>query len=346
MMVTGDHYLTATAVAQATGMLDFKRSHILITQPDVVEGYSGTAKVDALPFSERLTSSRPISRQDKTLSAAFTGFRTLAEPGRRDGVASSRSKSLSKIDARPTEMLLGNVSGAGLSSTHIIPKPVLRSGSSGQSAQPAIATSHPSTQMGSTEANPQQKRPAQAGLFASRMVRARSSEPYLLHQLTAQADSDALCHLQPLAAVEGDVSQEKLQFIMIAEGQLTQLLPGQAFAMIAEGRQCIITGPVFDYLIQEAEPASLEAVLRNVAVCAQMRSHHKAQLVQLLSNGGLTVSSDRVLQVQSSSIYPINTIPLWHGSSHACQAQCTGLVCEVPSPAHLQYIYKPAVMPA
>ena len=333
MMVTGDHYLTATAVAQATGMLNFKRSHILITQPEVVQCYKGTAKVDAPPFSEKPTSSRLISRQDNLLSAAFTAFRIPAEPGRRAGVANSRSQSLGKLDARRTEMLLSDVSGAGLSTTHIFPKPVLQSRSSGQSAQPAIATSHLFTQMRSKEANLQEKRSAGAGVFASHMVRARSSEPYLLHQLTTQADSDALCHLQPLAAAEADARQEKLQFILVEEGRFTQLLPGQAFAMIAEGRQCIITGPVLDHLIQEAELASLEAVLQNVVVCARMRSNHKAQLLHLLSDGGLTVSSNRVLQVQLAPIYLSNIFPLSHGSAYACHAvlDLTGMFMRSPT---------------
>ena len=45
-MVTGDHHLTATAVAQATGMLNFKRKHVLIAQPDAIYISLSTACMD------------------------------------------------------------------------------------------------------------------------------------------------------------------------------------------------------------------------------------------------------------------------------------------------------------
>lgn len=73
----------------------------------------------------------------------------------------------------------------------------------------------------------------------------------------------------------------------------------EAMTVMAEGGLCIMTGPVFQHLLQHAEPAELELILRSTLVCARMRSHQKPQLVQLLGSAGVRVSATRFLPVCS-----------------------------------------------
>ena len=57
---------------------------------------------------------------------------------------------------------------------------------------------------------------------------------------------------------------------------------------IAQGEvQCCVTGPAFEQLLQHAEPALLECVMRHAVVFARMKSQQKGQVVELLSHRGL-----------------------------------------------------------
>lgn len=51
--------------------------------------------------------------------------------------------------------------------------------------------------------------------------------------------------------------------------------------------QCCITGEAFEHMLQHAEPALLECVMRHVVVFARMKSRQKGQVVELLSHRGL-----------------------------------------------------------
>ncbi len=69
------------------------------------------------------------------------------------------------------------------------------------------------------------------------------------------------------------------------EGPQTAL---DALQSIAQGQaQCCLTGPAFDYMLQHAEPAVVESVMRSAVVFARMRSHQKGQVMELLSTRGL-----------------------------------------------------------
>ncbi|DBA84346.1 TPA: hypothetical protein ACH3X2_006236 [Trebouxia sp. C0005] len=62
----------------------------------------------------------------------------------------------------------------------------------------------------------------------------------------------------------------------------------RALTAIAQGQaQCCITGPAFEHLLQQADVAALDVVMRNAVVFARMQSQQKAQALQLFSVKGL-----------------------------------------------------------
>lgn len=289
IMVTGDHHLTATAVAQATGMLNFKRPYVLIKQPDTVNVSSVSCTVGS-------TSMKPEETlgQRRTRSVAPVDLIAFAELQSQPQQGSSTSKSLSQIELS----ILKDVSGARFSSKPLVPKPAL------QHPSPPQAAHITSSQMHASHADAQQQQPAQMDGSSQSLSHAHSSEPFALSQLFAQTNADNLAHLQQPASAEPDPNQDELAFIMAEEGKLVPLSRREAFAMIATGHQCMITGSVFDHLVHQADPSLLEAVLHNVAVCARMKAHQKAQLVNLLSDQGLTVHSTRKFKVQYALLRP------------------------------------------
>jgi len=51
--------------------------------------------------------------------------------------------------------------------------------------------------------------------------------------------------------------------------------------------QCCITGPAFEYLLQQPNQALVQAVMLNSVAFTRMRSHQKGQLMDLLGRKGL-----------------------------------------------------------
>ncbi|KAA6419850.1 MAG: hypothetical protein FRX49_10213 [Trebouxia sp. A1-2] len=263
-----------------------------------------------------------------------------------DKVSSSRSKSLSKIDSSGAGQLLSRELRSTFSSKPLIAKPALPSGSSEQATvtenlqtnsqstqQPAKTTNQ--TVAVPTQAGSSHSKPVQMELASTTLAHARSSEPFLFGQLAAplKDDSFILDQTSPTDAAHDRCSiHDALSFVLAEEGQLMPLTKSSAMTLIAEGHQCIITGPVFEYMLQRAEPVFLETVLRNVAVCARMRSHQKAQLVQLLGTHGLAYSSSRRFKGLGHVVGycgdGVNDVPALHaadvglavGASHAVVA--------------------------
>ena len=262
-------------------MLNSRRPHVLIAQPE-------TFNLPTVSSPESLTATRPedMLEQRRTRFPAPMDLRAFAELPSQPEQGSSRSKSLSQIELSA----LKDVSGARFSSKPLVPMPAL------QRTSPPQATHVTSA----GHADAQQQQPAQIDGSPQSLSHARSSEPFALSQLAAQTNADNLAHLQQPASAEPDPSGDELAFIMAEEGKLVPLSRREAFAMIATGHQCIITGSVFDHLVHQADPSLLETVLHNVAVCARMKAHQKAQLVNLLSDQGLTVSSTRKFKVQQA----------------------------------------------
>ena len=333
-MVTGDHYLTATAVAQATGMLDFKRKHILIAQPDAVFIREKTAYLPSVS-SIAAVPPQPLDRYGqpiRTKSALAVDMASLADFAA-DKVSSSRSKSLNKIDTSGAGQLLSREPRSRFSSKPLVAKSALPSGSSEQTIVTGfLQTNSKSSQQPAETTNQSVPIPTQAGSSQSKLVQmelasttlphARSSEPFFFDQLASPSTDDSFNLNQATSSDEAHDRcsiQDALSLVLADEGQLMPLTKSSAMTLIAEGHQCIITGPVFEYMLQRAEPVFLETVLRNVAVCARMRSHQKAQLVQLLGTHGLAYSSTRRFKVDAELL------------SLSVQACCVQIALSVPS---------------
>lgn len=305
VMVTGDHHTTALAVAQVTGMLSVQRRRIMIAMSEDLHLPTDLSREGA-PATRPKVNSLQLAR---TRSAVPMDSNHLAEMKSQQNSGSSRSLSFSLIELGA----LNSVSGAKLSSKPLVPKPAL------QSASPHKASPRQPGQIPASRAN---SGPAQITGSSDSLTHARSSEPFALHQLLAQTDADNLADLQQAAPAESTLPKDELIFLMGEGGRMAPLPRGEAVAMIAMGHQCIITGRVFEHLVQHADPALLETVLHNVAVCARMKSHQKAQLVQLLGSQGLTVSSTRKLKVNRRSLFQCLQL--------AVECGCGTSMCRLP----------------
>ncbi len=56
--------------------------------------------------------------------------------------------------------------------------------------------------------------------------------------------------------------------------------------------RCCVTGPALQHLLHKADAPLVEAVMRSLVVCARMRSHQKAQVMDMLGPTGLYLSPD------------------------------------------------------
>ena len=320
-MVTGDHYLTAQAVAQVTGMLNYKRKHVHIAQLEGGWMHESIQQSPSVSSIEKVVSP-PLDRLGqplRTKSALPAGFASAMADLVPDTSSSFRSSSLNKIDSASAKLQpLSGVSRSKLSSKPLVPKPALPSSPRDTLQASQLVTDRPAllpneltqsgqqrsqitTQTAKASSQPDPKA-VQTDLSVFALAHARSHEPYFFDQLTAQGGSSVSesVLLDPTLALDSadeEPSPIGLSCFVVEDGHLMPLGCRDAYALIAEGHQCTITGSVFAYLLQHAEPTLLETVLRNVAVCARMKSHQKAQLVQLLGTHGLTVSSNRRLKV-------------------------------------------------
>ena len=120
---------------------------------------------------------------------------------------------------------------------------------------------------------------------------------------SAAADKAAV-----LAAVQADVVHHSLaqsgsaellslQYVFANKGDFGLVSAEQGLRLLSEGYMGILTGPALAVLMQHAEPAVLELILRSTSVCAHMRAVHKKHLMQLLGSQGVTLHAQRHLQV-------------------------------------------------
>lgn len=116
--------------------------------------------------------------------------------------------------------------------------------------------------------------------------------------VAATSSADAPQHVLLSAAVQNSALYAQLTCSIATTEDVQMASAAQAFRAAAEGMQCIITGAVFDFLLEHAEPAVLETVLRSTVVYARMKSHQKAQLVSLLGTEGLTTAAGREFKVR------------------------------------------------
>ena len=73
----------------------------------------------------------------------------------------------------------------------------------------------------------------------------------------------------------------------------------EALTLVAQGAPCAVTGPFFEHMLQHAEPALLEVMLRGMAVGGDMRASQKALLVKLMGSEGFSISEEVRFQVSA-----------------------------------------------
>ncbi|DBA67665.1 TPA: hypothetical protein ACH3X2_001258 [Trebouxia sp. C0005] len=88
-------------------------------------------------------------------------------------------------------------------------------------------------------------------------------------------------------------SCQHLMFTLDRGGVCEEVDPHTAITSIAQGSmRCCVTGPALQHILQKADAPLVEAVMRSLVVCARMRSHQKAQVMDLLGRTGLYLSPD------------------------------------------------------
>lgn len=160
---------------------------------------------------------------------------------------------------------------------------------------PHQTTTHISSRIGHAQSTPPGFKQALAAQHGSGEYEVASVE--LVHAHSAQPDFNQSKFQQLPPCVNFTPALADLKCTLAEDKMLHPVKVGEAMTKIAEGAECVITGPVFEHLLQHAAPAELELVLRSTAVCARMRARQKAQLVQLLGKAGLSISANRQFQV-------------------------------------------------
>ena len=141
------------------------------------------------------------------------------------------------------------------------------------------------------------------------------SQPLPIESPSAQDHlmiQDDLSCLRP--PVQGLQRASSTCLLFTSEGYSSEDQPQtalEALQSIAQGQaQCCVTGQAFEYLLQHAEPAVIESVMRHAVVFARMQSHQKGQVMELLSSRGL----DRVVADQQQHILVFLQIKLFCGA--------------------------------
>ena len=160
---------------------------------------------------------------------------------------------------------------------------------------PRQTTTHISSRIGHAQSTPPGFEQALAAQHGSGEYEVASVE--LVHAHSAQPDFNQSDFQQLPPSVSFTPALADLKCTLAEDKMLLPVKIGEAMTKIAEGAECVITGPVFEHLLQHAAPAELELILRSTAVCARMRARQKAQLVQLLGKAGLSISANRRFQV-------------------------------------------------
>ncbi|KAA6428240.1 MAG: hypothetical protein FRX49_01836 [Trebouxia sp. A1-2] len=85
-----------------------------------------------------------------------------------------------------------------------------------------------------------------------------------------------------------EAAREGLSFVLDNGDTFEEGDTLRAFNTISQGSmQCCITGPAFEYLLQQPNQALVQAVMLNSVAFTRMRSHQKGQLMDLLGRKGL-----------------------------------------------------------
>lgn len=334
-MVTGDHYLTATAVAKGINIITTKQHVLLGIMP---------ARPPAQPPAQRASGPMPAPAPDESSSAApvhtsqhdstriqfqrkqQVSFSALPDPPDASarlsapvtsglgaypalGSAVSATSGAAALAASGSPTASSSAIAAAVTSgtgTPVSAKLPAGNGMAAPAAGASTGTSKPldvfgnvvsqqGVQISKQLANPPSALPDQ--IKAALGIQSKQPEPVALAPLASP--SIAVPSDNPLlpALERHPALYAQLTCSIATSKDVSMASAAQAFKAIAEGMQCVVTGSVFDFLLEHAEPAVLETILRGTVVWARMKSHQKAQLVNLLGTSGLTTAAGRHFKV-------------------------------------------------
>ncbi|KAL0024457.1 hypothetical protein WJX77_006172 [Trebouxia sp. C0004] len=89
----------------------------------------------------------------------------------------------------------------------------------------------------------------------------------------------------------GSSTCQHLTFTLDRGGGCEEVDSHTAITSLAQGSvRCCVTGPALEHILQKADAPLVETIMRSLVVCARMRSHQKAQVMDLLGPTGLYLS--------------------------------------------------------
>ena len=103
------------------------------------------------------------------------------------------------------------------------------------------------------------------------------------------------------AAVQSSALYAQLTGVIATSEDVRMVSVPQALKAVAEGSQCIITGAVFEFLLEHAEPAVLETILAATVAYARMKAHQKAQAGEAVGQGR---AADNLWPADSGMLLP------------------------------------------
>lgn len=278
MVATGDHFATAIAAAQVLGVLPQETRHVLISSR------LGTA---AGPGTQSL-GIQPTSQQAAQAVAPGEG----ALPAHQSDVQPLQQQPFPSMQAVHTQQLLSQAAREQPAQPPLSVRP---------SQLTSYSAASPSTFPIKAASEPEAHATLQPGspevLSAEPAAPAESASG---DAAAGPAAASAAGKAALLAAVQADVTHHSLdqsgsaellslQYVFADKGDFGIVSAQQGLRLLAEGYMCILTGPALAVLMQHAEPAVLELILRSTSVCAHMRAAHKKHLMQLLGSQGVTL---------------------------------------------------------
>ncbi|DBA65621.1 TPA: hypothetical protein ACH3X2_002681 [Trebouxia sp. C0005] len=274
VMVTGDYLYTALAVARGVGMVP-KESRVVVIQthaehrgssaiaarhkpnlPDVPETPKSQQRHIARVVSFAEPNARSDSSDDMRSLGGFSESQPEPDKSQKDWLKPQDIYPISPSQSQSP--LLGTQSYQAWS-LQARAEPLL---------SPELAQLSPSQSFASFSGRLQSKSLPSTAASAPQCFAVRGEDDSL--QSTAEA------------------AREGLSFVLDNGDTFEEGDTLRAFNTISQGSmQCCITGPAFEYLLQQPNQALVQAVMLNSVAFTRMRSHQKGQLMDLLGRKGL-----------------------------------------------------------
>ncbi|DBB14077.1 TPA: hypothetical protein ACH3X3_001037 [Trebouxia sp. C0006] len=275
MMVTGDYYHTALAVARGVGMVP-KESRVVVIQTRA-EHRGSSAKA-----AKRKPDLPDVSEVPKRMHRPVARAVSFAVPKAFSDSSEDDMRSLGGFSESQPEPDKSQKDWLQLQDMHPI--------SPAQSQIPDLGTQPSqawSLQSGVEPLlSPELARLSPSQSFASfsgrRQIKSLPSTAVSAPQYLAVQGADD--SLQSAA----EMGREGLSFVLDNGDTFEDGDTLRAFNTISQGAmQCCVTGPAFEYLLQQPNQALVQAVMLNSVAFTRMRSHQKGQLMDLLGRKGL-----------------------------------------------------------